>query len=164
MLVRPEIVNPQLLRPRFLLRGFPVEEQDVGPHTLCVEDAGGQAQQGMDVGLLEQFAADRLPRSTLEQHIVGKNHRSAAVLLQDREDVLEEVELLVARRRPEIIAVDDQAFLLLITGIVDDGHAALLAERRIGQHDLVLAVLAGKSILGRDRYVRGVGLTRDAVQ
>jgi len=45
------------------------------------------------------------------------------VLLQDREDVLEEVELLVAGRRLEIIAIDDQTFLLLIPGIVDDGQA-----------------------------------------
>jgi hypothetical protein len=33
-------------------------------------------------------------------HIVGNNDRGAAVLLQDGEDVLEEVELFVARARP----------------------------------------------------------------
>ena len=35
------------------------------------------------------------------------------MLLEGREDVLEKVELLVAGRCPEIVAVDDQRFLLL---------------------------------------------------
>jgi len=37
--------------------------------------------------------------------IVGNNDRGPAVLLQDGEDVLEEVELFVARTRPEIVAM-----------------------------------------------------------
>jgi len=32
------------------------------------------------------------------------------VLLQDGENVLQEIELLIARRGPEIIAVDDERF------------------------------------------------------
>jgi hypothetical protein len=34
--------------------------------------------------------------------------RSAAMLLQDGEDVLEKVELFVARARPEIVAGNDE--------------------------------------------------------
>ena len=73
------------------------------------------------------------------------------VLLEDGEDVLEEVELLVRRRRPEIVAVDDQRLLRRLAGLVDDGDAALLPEGGIGQDDLVFAVLAGEGVLGDDR-------------
>ena len=37
--------------------------------------------------------------------------------------------------------------------LVDDGHAALLAERRIGQDDLVFAMLPGQRILGNDGQI-----------
>jgi hypothetical protein len=63
--------------------------------------------------------------------------RGAAVLLQDREDVLEEIELLVAGARPKIAAVDDERFLRGLACFVDDGDAALLAEGRIGQDDVI---------------------------
>ena len=110
VLVGAQIVNPQRLRPRLFAGGFAVEEQDVGLYALRVEDAGRQAQQRMHVGLLEQFAADRLAGAALEEHVVGQHHRRAAVLLEDREDVLEEVELLVAGRGPEVVAVDGERF------------------------------------------------------
>ena len=97
MLVGPQIVNPELFRPRLFAGGFAVEEEDVGLHALRVEDARGQAQQRVHVGLLEQFAADRFARAAFEEHVVGQHHRRAPVLLEDREDVLEEVELLVGR-------------------------------------------------------------------
>ena len=73
------------------------------------------------------------------------------MLLEDGEDVLEEIELLVARARPEIVAIDDERFLRRLARLVDDGHAALLAEGRIGQDDLVFAVLPGQSVLGDNR-------------
>ena len=37
------------------------------------------------------------------------------MLLQDGEDVLEEVELLVARARPEIVAMNDERLFLFVT-------------------------------------------------
>ena len=141
MQVGAQVVDPELLRPRLFLRGFAVEEEDVGLHALRVEDAGGQAQQGVDVRLLEQFAPDGFARAAFEEHVVRQHHRRAAVLLEDGEDVLEEIELLVARARPEIVAVDDERFLGRLARFVDDGDAALLAERRIGQDDVVFAVL-----------------------
>src|SRR3989338_4560 len=81
------------------------------------------------------------------------------MLLEDREDVLEEVELLVARRGPEIVAVDRETFLLCFALLGNDSHAALLAEGRISHHHLVVAsTVAGESIpnLHRDLF-RAVG-------
>ncbi len=61
MHVGAQIVDPELLRPRFLVGSrFAIEEKDVRFDPLRVEDTGGQAQQRMHVCLLEQFAADRL--------------------------------------------------------------------------------------------------------
>ena len=69
-----------------------------------IEDAGGQAQERMDVDLLEQFPADGLPCPAFKQHIVRQYDRRAAMLLEDGEDVLEKIELFVA----EIVAIDDE--------------------------------------------------------
>ena len=91
------------------------------------------------------------PGAAFEEDVVRQHHRRAAVLLEDGEDVLEEIELLVARARPEIVAVDDERFLGGLARFVDDGDAALLAEGRIGQDDVVFAVLRGERVLGHDR-------------
>ena len=73
------------------------------------------------------------------------------------------VRLALARARPEIVAVDDEAFLGRLARLLDDGHAALLAERRIGQDDLVFAVLPGQRVLGDDGQIL-LRLPADAVQ
>ena len=111
MQVGAQIVDPELGRPRLFLRGFAVEEEDVGLHSLRIEDAGGQAQERVDVGLLEQGAPDGFAGAAFEEDVIRQHDRSAAVLLEDGEDVLEEVELFVARARPKVVAVDDERFL-----------------------------------------------------
>ena len=62
---------------------------------LSVEDAGGQAEQRVDVALLEQVRADGLSGSALEEDVVGDDDRSSAVDFQQRLDVLDEIELFV---------------------------------------------------------------------
>ncbi len=52
---------------------------------------------------------------------------------------------------PQFVAVDDEALLGQLVRLVDDGHAALLGERRIGQDEFVFAVLPGQCILVFDR-------------
>ena len=99
----------------------------------------------MNVRLLEQFAPDGFARAAFEEHVVRQHHRRASVLLEDGEDVMEEIELLVAGACLEIVAVDDERFLRRLARLVDDGHAALFAEGRIGQDDLVFAVLRDDS-------------------
>ena len=54
----------------------------------------------------------------------------------------------------QLVAIDDERFLGRLARLVDDGHAALLAERRIGQDDLVFAVLPGQRVLGHDGQVK----------
>ncbi len=76
--------------------------------------------------------------------------------------MLEEVELFVARARPEIIAMHNERLFLFVARFVDDGDAALLSERRIRQHHFVFAVLAGERVFHHHGDVRGVAA--DAVE
>ena len=123
----------------------------------------GRRSRGVHVGVAQQLAAHDFARATLEQHVVRHHHRRAAVLLQNRPDALHEVELLVAGAGPEIGAIDGQRFATGLARVVDDGDTALLAERRIGQHDVVLAVLLAQRIAGDHRQLL-VGFAADAVQ
>ena len=163
MQVRSQVVDPELGRPRlFVGGGFAVKKEDVRLHALRVKNAGGQAQQGVDVGLLEQFAPDRFASAAFEEHVVRHHYRGATVLLEDGEDMLQEVELLVRGRSPEVVSVDDERFFARLARLVDDGHAALLAEGWVGQHQLIFAVLARERVLYLHRHVRRVA--PDAVQ
>jgi hypothetical protein len=77
-----------------------------------------------------------------------------AVLLQDSKDMLKKVELFVARAGPEIVAMHDERLFLFVAGFVDDGDAAVLSERRIGQHHVVFAVFTGERVFHHQRHVR----------
>src|SRR5262249_53202271 len=61
--------------------------------------------------------------AALEEHVVGHDHRGAAVDLQDRLHVLHEVELLVARGGPEVLARDGEGLAGLIAVL---GHTSTL--------------------------------------
>jgi hypothetical protein len=54
------------------------------------------------------------------------------VLLQDGENMLKEVELLVAGARPEIVAVHDERLFLFVASFVHDHDVTLLSEWRLG--------------------------------
>jgi hypothetical protein len=54
------------------------------------------------------------------------------VLLQNSEDMLQEVELFVARARPEIVAMNDERLFLFVADFICDRGAALVSEPRIG--------------------------------
>ena len=82
-----------------------VEEEDVGLDALGVEDAGGQAQEGVDVAALEQFAAHGFAGAAFEEDVVGDDDGGAAVDLEHVDDVLDEVELFVAGGGPEVVAL-----------------------------------------------------------
>src|SRR5436190_19392996 len=85
------------------------------------------------------------------------------MLLQDRENVLNEVELLVAGRRDEVIAIADQRLLRRLAGLIHDRDAALLADRRIGEDEVVLSVLLRQRIFRHyGKFV--VGVAADAMQ
>lgn len=163
VLVGAQIVDPHALGPRFFAGRFSVEEDDIRLHALGVEEPSGQAQDGVDIGLFEQVTTDGFARAALEKHIIRKHDGRASVLLQDGEDVLDEVELFVARARPEVVAVDDQAFLRGFALVVHDGHAALFTEGRVGEDDVVLAVFGRERVERAHRQVL-VGIAADAVQ
>src|ERR1700685_697579 len=82
MLICPEVVNPQRLRPRSRAGRLTVEEQDVRLHSLGVEDAGGQAQQCVNVGLFQQFAPNRLPGAALKEYVIWHHDGSSPVNLR----------------------------------------------------------------------------------
>jgi hypothetical protein len=65
VLVRPEVVDPQLRGPRFTASRLLVEEEDVRLDSLGIEDACGETEQGMDIAALEELPPYGLPSSTL---------------------------------------------------------------------------------------------------
>ena len=128
------VVIPDLFGCSALVGGAVVEEEDVGLHSLSIEDARRQSQDGVEICGLHESLADGLAGATFEKDVVGQDHGGLAGGFEKRADVLEKVELLVRSRRPEVLAVVDEVLLLLLAFLIGEGHAALLAEGRIGEH------------------------------
>ena len=151
------VEDPELLGPGLLTGGLGVEEQDVCLDALGVEDAGGEPQQGVNVRLLQQLPPHGLARSALEQHVVGNDDGAAAVDLEQALDVLEEVQLLVLRRCPEVGALVGLVLLFQVSLFVHDGYGRFLPEWRIGQqqaHAIAIAGRARQAVLARDDGAR----------
>jgi len=89
--VGTQIVDPQ----PFGLRvgtGLPlVEKEHIGLDALGIENAGRQAQQGMHVAVLQQGAPNGLARAALEEHVIRHNDRRTPASLEQRIDMLYEV-------------------------------------------------------------------------
>ena len=88
----------------------------------------------MQIEVREQLAAQRLAGTALEQHVVGQDDRGATVDVEDRHDVLQEVELLVGRRHDEVLALDVAVFAHGPSVGADHGERRLAAERRVREH------------------------------
>lgn len=164
--VGAQVVHPDRLRPRLLRAGPAVEEEHVGLDALGVEDARRQAQERVDLALLEPVPAHGLSGAALEEDVVGHDHCGAPVDLAQRFHVLEEVALLVRRRHPEVGAVVGEHLPIGVAFLVDDGNRRLLAEGRVRDHHVgVRARLIAERVVGSDRRLVAVGAVgADAVQ
>ena len=102
----------------------------------------------------EQPAAQRLAGAALEQHVVGQHDGGAAVDVEDRHDVLQEVELLVGRRDDEVLALDLAVLAHLASVGADHRQRRLAAERRVRQHHgPALAGVGDQGVLDVDERV-----------
>jgi hypothetical protein len=62
---------------------------------------------------------------------------------------LEEVELLVAARGPEVLPVIHEVVLLFLALVIGEGHAALLSKGRVRQHVVVALAVVSDQRVGR---------------
>src|SRR5437762_5496092 len=101
----------------------------------------------MHLALLQQLAPDSLPGPALEKHIVRHNHGSAPINLEQRLDMLDKVQLLVAGAGPEVVAHNHAGLALLVSLLVHKSDAAFAPKRRIGQHNIeILARVTPQTI------------------
>ena len=150
--VGTQVVNPQFFRPGSFAGRLAVEEEHVGFDALGIEDAGGQAQKGMDIALMQQFPAHGFAGPAFEEDIIRHDDRRAAVDLQQSLDVLDEVQLFVAGGDPEVVANHGSGLMLDIALLGDVGDTALLAEGRIGEHHIeAVTGVGGETVIHTDR-------------
>ena len=168
--VGAQIVDPEPLGLHIGTGLALIEEEHVGFDPLRVKDAGGQAQEGMDIAALQQVAPDGFARSPLEKHVVGDDHRRLPAGLEQAIDVLHKVELLVTGRGPEVVAADGGGLLLLravaavLFAVAHQAEAALAAKRRISEDHVKFGLrLGAEAIDDVDRRLLGL-LIADAVQ
>ncbi len=145
--VRAKIIDPQCSGPGGRAGRLLIKKDDVRLHPLLVKNTCWESQQGMHIEILQQSLADHLACAALEQHIIRHNNGCPAMDREDGFDVLEEIELLVTRADPEIIAHDNISLAFLSPLLVDIGDAAFLAKGRIREHHFeTLARVAAQAI------------------
>ena len=129
-----QVIEPDLLGVALIALATG-KEQHIGLDALGVENAGGQAENGVQITLVHQVAADLLTVTIGKEHIIRQHHSSPCltICLQAAVNVLEEVQLLVTGREGEVIP--------------GGALAALLgAERRICKHQI--KVVDGFALIG----------------
>lgn len=122
--VGPQVVDPDLFCAGFVLLlvfcGAFGEKEDVGFHTLGVEDAGGQSQNRVQCAFVHQIPADLGSYTGFEQHVIRQDNGGPASGFQAAVNMLKKGELLVAGGVGEVVAGGTAA-------------APGCAERRIGE-------------------------------
>ena len=107
----------------------------------------------MQIGCFQQLFSHNLASSALKQHIVRYNYRRFAGSFQNRVDVLHKVQLFVGTGCPEILAVINEVFFLLLALLVGKGEGGLFTKGRIGQNIIhTVAGVGQKGIAKRDGH------------
>jgi len=146
--VGAQVVEPDLLRAA-LVTAAAREEEHVRLDALRVENARGQAQDGVQAAFVHEVAADGGAVALGKEHVIREHDGGAgvAVRAQAAVDVLEEVELFVAGLVGEVVAGGALA-------------ALFRAKGRVREHDVVARELFAKVREG----VAEVDRPLDAVQ
>ena len=126
--VGAEVVQPDLFGPGLFTGRLVIEKDDVGFDTLLVEDTGGQAEDGVQGGVLQQPLSDGFAGPAFKENVVGDDDGGFAGGFEHSVDVLHKVELLVGGGGPKILAVIGKVFALLFAGFVGGGDATLFAK------------------------------------
>ena len=111
-----------------------VRHDDAGGNAGAVEEAGRQADDGLDHVVIDEDLADQLFLAAPEKHAVGHDGGHVTVRLEARQHVLDEHEVSFF---PGFGAPFTEA-----RGELQVGAAVVLRERRIGKHAVEFADLA----------------------
>jgi hypothetical protein len=85
---------------------------------------------------MQELAPDSFSCATFKEDVVRHYDCGAAILLQQRFQVLNEIELFIGSRCSEVVTLDDVSFLGDLALFADDGRTALLPKRRVSHHDV----------------------------
>src|SRR2546423_5745849 len=118
----------------------------------------------MHLALLQQLAPDSLTGPALEKHIIRHNHGSTPINLEQRLDMLDKVQLLVAGAGPEVVSHNHAGLALLVSFFVDKGDAALAPKRWIGQHDIEILTRVTAHTIGHANRRLAIFVATDAMQ
>lgn len=100
---------------------------------------------------MQQLPPHNFAGSAFEEHFVRNNHRGFAVDVEQRFDVLDEVELLFARRSLEVLAHNGGGLSLHFPFFGNIGDTALFAKWRVGKHDIeAFAIISSQAIINMD--------------
>lgn len=127
VLVHAEVVDPQHLGPGCLAGRFPIKEKNIRLYALRVENPSGKPEQGMHIAFMQEFTPNRLTSTALEKHVVRNHDRGAAVNFEQCFHMLDEVQLLVTGRSPEVVSHHRERLFLLFPFFVDHQNAGFLA-------------------------------------
>lgn len=103
--VRAVIVKPDLFGPGLARSGLRIKEDDVCFDAVRVKNSGRQAQNCMQIDCLKQPLAHSFAGAAFKQNVIGDDDRRLSGRFEQGFDVLDKIELLVAGRRPEVLAV-----------------------------------------------------------
>lgn len=88
------------------------EEQDVGLDTLRVENSRRQSQDCMEVAFVHEVDANPLAVAVSKKDVIRQDDNRSAAGLETAIKVLDKVQLLVARRKGEVVACSTFAAFL----------------------------------------------------
>ena len=158
-----KIVEPNFLGLHLRAGGLFVVKEHIGLDTGLIENTGGQAEDGMQIGGLEQLLADDLTGTALKQHIIRNHNGGSTGGFQNGVDMLDEIQLLVGAGCPEVLTVVNQFLVLLFALLVGDGDGGFFAEGRVGQN--IVHPIAGVGQQGISQSHRHVAINiTDVVQ
>ncbi len=112
---------------------------------------------------MQELAAHGLTGPAFKQHVIRHHDPATAMLFEQGLDMLEEIQLFVGGGGPEVFPFDNIRLLGGLAVFADNGGAALLAERGIGQDNIETVARIGSQGIAHCQWQFAVACA-DAVQ
>ena len=145
--VSAQIIKPHSLR-AVLIRFFARKEKYVGLDTLRVKNTCRQTQNSVQIALIHQIDTNLFAVTVGKKHIVRQHYSSArlAVSLQATVDMLQKVQLLIARGIGKVVTRCTLTALFRTEGRIGQHHVIALhflahVGKRIAQNNFALDVV-----------------------
>ena len=137
MYIRTKIVEPYILRVSFFTASLLLEKEHVCFHSIRIKYPCRKTENSVKITVMKNLLTDNLSCTSLKKHIIWKDYGCPSVHLEERVNMLDKIQLFIARGGPEVRSFDTIIIFSFFSVFCREFMSTLRPKRWICENDFV---------------------------